>query len=227
MYNGKGRNKLKASNKIRKVNSTNPETDIIAEAAGIIINGGVVVFPTRSLYGMGADAFSAKAVNRVFHIKQRPAGKPILVLIKDKDELERLALFVPPAAVAIMESFWPGRVTIVFQAKQHLLANLTAGTNKIGIRLPGHDVAHALVKTAKIPITGTSANLSGNTGCFRVDDLDKTIVDGVDLILDAGPLNGGAGSTIVDITAKTPLILRQGVLSQRDISNVIDNLRLF
>jgi len=218
---------LKASDKVRKVNCANPETGIIAEAARIIRNGGVVVFPTRSLYGLGADAFNPKAVNRIFHIKQRPATKPILVLIKDKDELDRLAAIVPPAATAIMKRFWPGRISIVFQAKQGLLANLTAGTNKIGIRLPGHNVASALVKVACSPITGTSANLSGNAGCFQVNDLDEKIVDSVDLILDAGPLKGGVGSTVVDVTGETPMILRQGELSQKDISNVIDNLNLF
>jgi len=108
---------LKVSNKVRKVNCANPETGIIAEAARIIRNGGVVIFPTRSLYGLGADAFSAKAVNRIFHIKRRPAGKPILVLIKNKDELDRLAALVSPAATDIMEKFWPGRISIVFQAK--------------------------------------------------------------------------------------------------------------
>ncbi|MBW2563367.1 MAG: threonylcarbamoyl-AMP synthase [Deltaproteobacteria bacterium] len=218
---------MKVSNKVRKVNCANPETGIIAEAARIIRNGGVVIFPTRSLYGLGADAFSAKAVNRIFHIKRRPAGKPILVLIKNKDELDRLAALVSPAATDIMEKFWPGRISIVFQAKQGLLINLTAGTNKIGIRLPGHNVASALVKAASSPITGTSANLSGNAGCFQVNDLDEKIVDSVDLILDAGTLKGGVGSTVVDVTGKTPLILRQGELSQKDISNAIDNLGLF
>ena len=218
---------MKASNKVRKINCANPETGIIAEAASIIRDGGVVVFPTRSLYGLGANAFNAKAVNRIFHIKQRPVNKPILVLIKDKDELDRLAAIIPPAATAIMERFWPGRVSIVFQVKEGLSANLTAGTNKIGIRLPGHNIAYKLVKAADGPITGTSANLSGSAGCFQINDLDEKIVDSVDLILDAGPLKGGIGSTVVDVTGDTPLILRQGELSQKDVFNVIDNLDLF
>ncbi|MBW2591292.1 MAG: threonylcarbamoyl-AMP synthase [Deltaproteobacteria bacterium] len=213
---------MKASDKVRKINCANPETGIIAEAARIIRNGGVVVFPTRSLYGLGADAFNAKAVNRIFHIKQRPVNKPILVLIKDKDELERFASLVPPAATAIMERIWPGRVSIVFQAKEGLSTNLTAGTKKIGIRLPGHNIAYTLVKAAGGPITGTSANLSGSAGCFQINDLDEKIVDSVDLILDAGPLKGGAGSTIVDVTGDAPLILRQGELPAKDIFNVID-----
>ena len=218
---------MKASDKVRKVNSANPETGIIAEAARIIRNGGVVVFPTRSLYGLGADAFNARAVNRIFHIKQRPANKPILVLIEDRNELNRLAALVPPAATTIMERFWPGSVSIVLQAKEGLSSNLTAGTKIIGIRLPGHNIAYTLVKAVGSPITGTSANLSGSTGCFQVNDLDEKIVDSVDLILDAGSLRGGAGSTVVDVTGESPLILRQGGLSQRDILNVIDNLRRF
>lgn len=218
---------MKTSDKVRKINCANPETGIISEAAHIIKNGGVVVFPTRSLYGLGADAFNPRAVNRIFHIKQRPANKAILVLIKDKDELDRLSAVVPPAATAIMERFWPGRVSIVFQAKEGLSANLTAGTIKIGIRLPGHNVASTLVKAADGPITGTSANLSGSAGCFQVNDLNEKIVKSVDLILDAGQLKGGAGSTVVDVTGETPLIVRQGELSHKDIFNVIDNLSLF
>ncbi len=218
---------MSASNKVRKINCANPETGIIAEAARIIRNGGVVVFPTRSLYGLGADAFNAKAVNRIFHIKQRPANKPILVLIKNKYELDKLTALIPPAATAIIERFWPGRVSIVFQAKEGLSADLTAGTNKIGIRLPGHNIAYKLVKAADGPITGTSANLSGSAGCFQINDLDEKIVDSVDLILDAGPLKGGIGSTVVDVTGETPLILRQGELSRKDVFNVIDNLGLF
>ncbi len=223
----KKQKKLKTSDKIRKVNGANPKTGIIAEAARIIRHGGVVVFPTRSLYGIGVDAFNDRAVNRIFHIKKRPTSKPILVLIEDKDELDRFAATVPTVATAIMKRFWPGRISIVFQAKEGLSADLTAGTKKIGIRLPGHNIASALVKAVGGPITGTSANISGNAGSFQIDDLDEKIACRVDLILDAGPLRGGAGSTVVDVTGETPMILREGELSQKDIRNAIDNLCLF
>ena len=208
---------LKASDKIRKINPADPETGIIAEAARIIRNGGVVVFPTRNLYGLGANAFNAKAVSRVFHIKRRPENKAILVLIKDKDKLGRFVEHIPHTASVIMERFWPGRVSIVFKSKEDFPVNLTSGTGKIGIRLPAHNVAFALVNAAGSPITGTSANLSGSAGCSHIDDLESKISDQVDLILDAGPLKEGAGSTVVDVTAGKPLILRQGELSQKDI----------
>jgi len=212
---------LKAINKVRRIDPVNPRPDIIDEAARIIKDGGVVVFPTRSLYGLGADALNVKAVIRVFRIKRRPGSKPILVLIKNKNEMDRLVENIPRMASVIMENFWSGRVSIVFKAKKGLSADLTAGTGKIGIRLPGHNVASALVNAAEGPITGTSANLSGSAGCFQIDNLDTRIADRVDLILDAGPLRGGTGSTIVDATGDTPLILREGEISKEDIEKVI------
>ena len=218
---------MKASDKVRKVNSANPETAIIAEAARIIRNGGVVVFPTRSLYGLGADAFNAEAVSRVFHIKKRPESNPILVLVEDKDKLDRFVENIPHAASVIMERFWPGRVSIVFKSKEDFPVNLTSGTGKIGIRQPGHNVAYALVNAAGGPITGTSANLSGSAGCFQIDDLESKIADQVDLILDAGPLKGGTGSTVIDATGETLRILREGELPAKDIFNAIDNFSLF
>lgn len=212
---------MKAINKVRRIDPVNPRPDIIDEAARIIKDGGVVVFPTRSLYGLGADALNVKAVIRVFRIKRRPGSKPILVLIKNKNEMDRLVENIPRMASVIMENFWSGRVSIVFKAKKGLSADLTAGTGKIGIRLPGHNVASALVNAAEGPITGTSANLSGSAGCFQIDNLDTRIADRVDLILDAGPLRGGTGSTIVDATGDTPLILREGEISKEDIEKVI------
>lgn len=218
---------MKASDKLRKINPADPETDIIAEAARIISNGGVVVFPTRGLYGLGADAFNDEAVSRIFHIKQRPENKPILVLIKNKDKLDRFVEHIPQAASVIMERFWPGKVSIVFKAKKGFPVNLTSGTGRIGIRVPEHNVAFALVNAVGNPITGTSANLSGSTGCSHIDYLEPKIANRVDLILDAGPLKGSAGSTVVDITSGKPLILRQGELSQKDILNAIDNFSMF
>jgi L-threonylcarbamoyladenylate synthase len=213
--------KLKASNKVRKLNTTSPETDIIAEAVDVMRNGGVVVFPTRSLYGLGADAFNPRAVAKIFQIKKRPISKPILVLIEDENQLDRLVSNVPPEAKAIMKTCWPGKVTIVFQAKKGLSIDLTAGTKKIGVRLAGHNIASALVKALGGPITGTSANLSGNAGCFEANKLDEKIMDGVDLVLDAGPLKGGVGSTIIDVTDKMPLILREGEWLPKGILNAI------
>jgi len=202
---------------IRKINSQKPEVEIIKEAAGVIKQGGVIVFPTRCLYGLGADAMNPNAVERIIEIKQRPADNPILVLIHSKKQLEMLVEKIPPAANAIMEAFWPGRVTLVFDARGTLPDLLTAQTGKIGVRLAGHPVAAAMLRQVKGPVTGTSANLSGRPGCSRLSDMDPQITGQVDLVLDAGRLQGGVGSTVVDVTEEPPQILREGQIAASQI----------
>ncbi len=209
----------------------NPQPELILKAASSIKKGGIVLFPTRCLYGLGADAFNPEAVDRVFKIKQRPYNKPVSVLIKDTDDLHILIKHVPSTAKCIMDNFWPGQITIVFEAKSNISRNLTGGTGKIGIRMPEHPVAFSLVNEVDGPITGTSANISGKAGCSVISDLDVQIADKIDMILDAGPLKGGAGSTVIDVTTPFPTILREGYVSAKHIiaalekSNFIDNSR--
>jgi len=124
-------------------------------------NGGLVVFPTTGLYGLGADAMNRHAVERIYRIKKRDFDKPILVLVKDKSTLMRLSREVPESASKMMAAFWPGKLTIILQARPVLPDILTGGTGKIGLRIPRHPVASALVRTFNGPVTGTSANLSG------------------------------------------------------------------
>jgi len=205
------------ASKIRRIQPLAPDPDVIAEAARIIRQGGVVVFPTRCLYGLGADALNADAVNRLFEIKARPYQKAILVLISDKKELSLLVQEIPQAAQRIMDKFWPGKITIIFKAKENLPANLTAGTGKIGVRLCGHPAACSLLNAVGGPVTGTSANLAGRPGCSQICDLDAEVAERVDLILDAEKLEGGAGSSIVDVSGDAPTILREGVIPTKDI----------
>jgi L-threonylcarbamoyladenylate synthase len=177
----------------------------------------VVCFPTRCLYGLGADAFNPAAVERVFEIKQRPSEMPLLVLISRLEQLVDLAAKVPPAARLLMERFWPGHLTLVLAARPEIPLRLTAGTGKIGIRLAAHPVARALVEAVSRPITGTSANPSGAGGCRRIAELDPGIAGQVKLILDGGDLKGGVGSTVVDVTGESPVMIREGEVSRPDI----------
>ena len=124
--------------------------------------------------------------------------------------IQTLATDIPAPAKKLMNTFWPGHLTLVFKAKPHIPKQLTAGTGKIGIRIPIHPVARALVSQVDFPITGTSANLSGQPGCTRIEDLAASIRKNVHLILDAGPVKGGIGSTIVDVTQTPVAVLRQG-----------------
>ncbi len=199
---------------------------MIREAARVIRSGGVVVIPTRGLYGLGADALNPMAVDRLCRIKGRSPQKPILVLISSLDELADLTPSIPALAVPLMDRFWPGRLTLVFAARPSLPARLTAETGKIGVRLVGHAVAAALVRAVGGPITGTSANLSGRAACSRISDLDSAIVEQADLVLDAGPLTGGRASTVVDVTGSVVMILREGAVPRAEIERVLERARV-
>jgi L-threonylcarbamoyladenylate synthase len=190
----------------------------------VIRAGGVVCFPTRCLYGLGADALDPAAVERVYEIKQRPADMPLLVLISRSAQLSELAERVPLMAQLLMERFWPGRLTLILEARPHLPARLTAGSGKIGIRLAAHPVARALVEAHAKPITGTSANLSGGSGCRQITELDPRIARQVDLILDGGVLKGGVGSTVVDVTEEIPVVIREGEISRPEILAAIKSI---
>mgnify|MGYP001827264963 FL=1 len=207
--------------KVYKISHEHPAPEIIQHAATVITRGGIIVFPTRCLYGLGADAFNAEAVDRVFKIKQRPTQKPILILIDQRIQLEQLVSHVSTAASRMMDLFWPGGVTLVFKAADTVPHHLTAGTGKIGIRLPGHPVAAALVEALGRPLTGTSANLSAKPGCRRIGDLEPQLAQQLDAVLDAGDLKGGNGSTVVDVTARLPRILREGEITEKEILTLI------
>ncbi|MCP4745589.1 MAG: threonylcarbamoyl-AMP synthase [Desulfobacteraceae bacterium] len=203
---------MKPTDKRATIDARFPEAGVIDRAAEIIKQGGVVVFPTRGLYGLAADTLNSAAVERIFDLKGRDSSKPILVLIHHIRQLADLALWIDPLTRHLMDVFWPGRITFLLQAVEGLAEGLVSGQGKIGVRLAGHPVASALAKAAGGPITGTSANLSGQGGCFDIGKLDSKVVTAVDQILDAGPLLGGPGSTIIDATGKTPVIVRQGAI---------------
>ena len=203
--------------KICRIDPIRPEPVLIQHAARTMRSGGIIVFPTSGLYGLGADATNDEAVGRIFQIKNRVTVKPILILIRNTGQLDRWVTTVPKMARKLIHRHWPGGITIVFDARQNLPSNLTAGTGKIGIRLPAHPVATALVDSVDFPVTGTSANLAGQPGCATIDELPPLIIDRVDLVLDAGTLAGGKGSTVVDVTGKQPVILRTGVVPSASI----------
>jgi L-threonylcarbamoyladenylate synthase len=195
---------------IKKISPDAPDPGIIKLAGDIIKNGGSVVFPTSCLYGLGVDAFNRDAVKSLFNIKRRSPEKPVSLMVDKKFDLTGIVQNIPDSGLLIMERFWPGKVTIVFAAKKLVSVDLTAGTGKIGIRAPAHRGAAAFVSAAGRPVTGTSANISGCGGCSDINQLDPKIAQQVDLILDAGPLIGGSGSTVVDVTVDPPKILREG-----------------
>ena len=207
--------------KIVVIDSAKPEPDIIKRAGRIIKSSGIVIFPAQCLYGVAVNALDQKAVKKVFDLKQRSLNNPILVLIHEQSQLLDLVQSIPASAKKLMKAFWPGNLTIVFKAKKSIPRLLTANTGKIGVRIPAHPVAGALVKYINVPITGTSANLSGQLGCSKPGALNQSIIDKADLILNAGRLKGGSGSSIVDVTSSKISILREGAISTAKINEIL------
>lgn len=207
--------------RVIQVHSENPDAAAVKTAGKVLEQSGIVIFPATCMYGIAANALNPGAVQKVFDIKQRPKNNPILVLIRSKKQLSELVSHIPAAAERLMETIWPGRLTIVFQAARTVSPQLTAGTGKIGIRIPEHPVARALTNSVDFPVTGTSANLSGDPSSMTVDQLPDVLKNSSDLILDAGELKGGSGSTIIDVTCRPAVILRKGRVSIDEIHNLL------
>lgn len=205
-----------------RIDPADPDPDVIQRAVALLRHSGVLVFPTTGLYGLGADAFATQAVDRVFHIKRRPAGMPLLVMVAGRHAMGQVVKHVPDYAQRLL-GLWPGGVTLVFEAGNRVPPNLTGGTGKIGVRIPAHPVARALVETFGSPITATSANLSGRAAPDRVADLDPTIHVGVDLVLDAGQLAGGPGSTVLDVSRWPVRLIREGAVAWPSIDRMLSD----
>lgn len=214
--------RLKKPLRVIRIDPDHPSSDAIEQAAELIQHQGVVVFPTQCLYGLAADARDSLAIKKIFHIKHRPETNPLLILIHSLMDLEELVTHIPDTAHRLMQAMWPGGLTLIFEAAPGVSDLLTAGTGKIGVRIPSHPVARALVKASGRPVTGTSANLSGAPGCSQIKDLPQNILQAADLVLDAGPLKGGTGSTILDITCDPFRILRSGAIPIHCIQRIID-----
>jgi L-threonylcarbamoyladenylate synthase len=182
----------------------------IDEAAGLIRGGGLVAFPTESFYGLGADALDAAAVERVFLTKGRPESKPVLVLVDSIDMAVALATAVAPRVRALMARHWPGPLTLVLAAAPILPPALTAGTGRVGMRLPAHPAARALVAAVGRPVTASSANPTGAAPPTTAAEVLRYFEGALDLVLDGGATAGGLPSTVADCTTWPPRILRQG-----------------
>ncbi|MCF8037621.1 MAG: threonylcarbamoyl-AMP synthase [Desulfobacteraceae bacterium] len=209
---------------IRSVDPRAPAPDLIEQAAALIRGGQAVIYPTRCLYGLGADALNPAAVDRVFRIKQRAADNPVSVLVADREMLKACAAEIPEDAEKIMQSFWPGGITLVFRAGHMLPRALTGATGTIGIRMPAHPVARALAAAVQRPITATSANISGQTGPREIETIPGTVTEAAGLVLDAGELEPGIGSTILDVTCTPPRILREGAVAASDLRSLMMTL---
>ena len=195
----------------------------LREAADIVRGGGVIAFPTETFYGLGARPFDTRAVQRVVDLKDRSLrDAPILVLIRSRADLHTLVSEITPAAERLMEACWPGPVTLIFRAAEAVPSVLTAGTGTIGVRLPAHPDVQRLLEAVGGPLTGTSANRSGQPPATTAAEVERVLGDGVDTILNGGATPGGLPSTVVDTTVTPPRLIREGRVPKASLLSIIN-----
>jgi L-threonylcarbamoyladenylate synthase len=198
-----------------------PDAGVVGRVAARIKAGGVIVYPTETLYGIGADAGNADALRRLFAIKGREQGKPVLVIADVFETLHPFVKDLTAEARALMNAFWPGPLTLVFEASRLAPDELTAGTGTIGARIPSNEFCRALVRACGRPITSTSANRAGEPTPCNISEIRKLLSEGVDLFVDAGALSTTVPSTVVDVSVSPPRLLREGAVSWDQIEQIL------
>ena len=206
--------------RILPISADHPEPERLAEAAAILRGGGLVAFPTETVYGLGANALDRRAVARIYSVKGRPAFNPVIAHVASVEQARALAAAWPPLADQLAAAFWPGPLTLVVRKAATVPDIVTAGAETIAIRVPAHPVALALIRAAGVPLAAPSANRSTEVSPTTAEHVAKGLGGRVDLILDAGPTAVGIESTVLDLTGPRPRILRPGPIGAAAIEAV-------
>ena len=209
-----------------KVDPENPDPAKIQSAAEIIQKGGLVAFPTETVYGLGADALNPNAILALFEAKKRPLDNPPIIHIANISEVYKLAKQVPPKAELLMKEFWPGPLTLIFKHSNIVPEVTVAGLDTVAIRMPKHKVALALIKQSNRPIAAPSANLAGKPSPTNAQHVFEDLNGRIDAILDSGPTNIGVESTVVDLSVDPPMVLRPGGTPFEALKKVLGDVKL-
>lgn len=196
--------------------------DKLKETSQIIKKGGIVVFPTETVYGIGTNGLNKEAISRLYEVKQRPTNKPISLLVSSIDMAEMVAKDITDMEYKLMEKFFPGPLTIILKKKNIVPDNLTNNTDTVGIRMPDNIIAKKLIEYANVPIATPSANISGKPSGTNIENIMEDFKDKVDYYIDGGQSKLGIGSTIVKIENDYPLILREGSISKEQIFECLE-----
>ncbi len=206
------------------LNSEEVEESTLVAAFDVIRTGGVIVYPTETLYGIGADATSSAAVRKVLQVKKRKDTKPILVIVHSVEILQLLVAEIPASAERLMTEFWPGPLTLVFKALREIPEEVTQGSGTVGARIPSNAFCLELLRRCNCPLTSTSANISGEPIHRTIDEIKKALDEGIDLFIDAGVLPESKPSTVVSVVPENPKLIREGVISFDSLRKVVPTI---
>lgn len=194
----------------------------IQKAAGVLQEGGLVAFPTETVYGLGANGLDAAAVGSIFVAKGRPSDNPLILHIADLADLDQIVASIPAQAARLAKVFWPGPLTLVLPKTKLVPKATTGGLDTVAVRMPAHPVALALIRATGAPLAAPSANVSGRPSPTRAQHVANDLMGKIDVILDGGPTGIGVESTVVDCTGLNPIILRPGGVSREALEQAID-----
>jgi len=207
-----------------KVNPVHPEPEVIAEAAAVIRGGGLVAFPTETVYGLGANALDAQAVAGIFHAKERPSCDPLIVHLADAAQLSSVVAEVSDTARDLVAEFWPGPLTLVLPRGPQVPDEVTAGGDTVAVRVPAHAVARALIAAAGVPIAAPSANRFGRVSPTCADHVMVDLSGRIDLVLDGGATQVGVESTVLSLWPGIPTILRPGGIARESLERLLGSV---
>ena len=209
---------------IVKVNPDSPDIHEIRRAASIIKNGGLVAFPTETVYGLGADGLRTDTVDKIFLAKGRPQDNPLILHVASPDDISRVATEMPPVVDKLVQLFWPGPLTLVLPKRPHVPDVVSGGLPTIGVRMPDNIIALTLIAESGTLLAAPSANLSGRPSPTQSSDVAEYMWGRIDLILDGGPTRLGVESTVLDLTEDPPMILRPGSVTREELQDVLGNV---
>ena len=209
---------------IAKIDTEHPDPVVMALAGQVIRDGGLVAFPTETVYGLGANALSADAAQHIFEAKQRPSNDPLIVHIEKLEQLEQIAQNIPDVAYKLAEKFWAGALTLILPKHDDVPSLITAGQDTVAVRMPQHIVAQSLLKEAGVPIAAPSANRFSRPSPTSAQHVMNDLNGHVDIILDGGTTSIGVESTILDVTGNVPTVLRPGGITLEALREVLPTL---
>jgi len=206
---------------IKKLKREKLNKTTVRQAGSILRKGGLVAFPTETVYGLGADALNEKAAEKIYAAKGRPSDNPLIIHIADMEDLEKIAEFIPEKAITVAEKFWPGPITMIFEKSEIVPYGTTGGLDTVAVRMPSDEIAQELIKAGGGFIAAPSANTSGRPSPTAAEHVVEDLSGKVDMIVDGGSVDIGVESTILDMTVNPPMILRPGAVTKEMLSELI------
>lgn len=213
--------KVMKDTKIVEIDINNIDDSVIKEYADILSAGGTVAFPTETVYGLGANALDPKAIKKIFKAKGRPPDNPLIVHISKIENLQPLVKSIPDKVYPLMEKFWPGPLTLIFEKSSIVPNEISAGLSTVAIRMPSHPIAIKLIEESGVPVAAPSANISGKPSPTMAEHVIKDLYGKVDAIVSGGNSNVGVESTVLDMSGEIPMILRPGGVTKEMLEEVL------